>query len=92
MTGHVIDLQAGREQGGAVDRCAGAFLGSHMLSIFTRGTDASHSASTSRPRRSSNASAARRSAELSQACVEDIDYAARRELDKALVGQLATCR
>ena len=29
---------------------------------------------------------------LSQACVEDIDYAARRELDKALVRQLATCR
>jgi len=27
-----------------------------------------------------------------QACVEDIDYAARRELDKALVGQRATCR
>jgi DNA replication protein DnaC len=29
---------------------------------------------------------------LSQACVEDIDYAARRELDKTLVRQLATCR
>ena len=29
---------------------------------------------------------------LSQACVEDIDYAARRELDKALVRQLATGR
>jgi DNA replication protein DnaC len=29
---------------------------------------------------------------LSQACVEDIDYAARRELDKALLRQLATCR
>lgn len=29
---------------------------------------------------------------LSQACVEDIDYAARRELDKSLVRQLATCR
>jgi DNA replication protein DnaC len=29
---------------------------------------------------------------LSQACVEDIDYAARRELDKAVVRQLATCR
>lgn len=29
---------------------------------------------------------------LSQACVEDIDYAAKRELDKAVVRQLATCR
>jgi DNA replication protein DnaC len=29
---------------------------------------------------------------LSQACVEDIDFAARRELDKAVVHQLATCR
>jgi len=29
---------------------------------------------------------------LSQACVEGIDYPARRELDKALVRQLATCR
>lgn len=29
---------------------------------------------------------------LSQACVEDVDYAPRRELDKALVRQLATCR
>src|SRR5207244_3365580 len=29
---------------------------------------------------------------LSQACVEDIDYAARRELERALVRQLATCR
>jgi DNA replication protein DnaC len=29
---------------------------------------------------------------LGQACVEDIDYAARRELDKAVVRQLATCR
>ena len=29
---------------------------------------------------------------LSQACVEGIDYAPRRELDKALVRQLATCR
>lgn len=29
---------------------------------------------------------------LSQACVEDIDYPARRELDKAVVRQLATCR
>ena len=29
---------------------------------------------------------------LSQACVEDIDHAARRELDKALLRQLATCR
>jgi hypothetical protein len=28
---------------------------------------------------------------LSQACVEDLDYAPRRELDKALVRQLATC-
>lgn len=29
---------------------------------------------------------------LGQACVEDIDYPARRELDKATVRQLATCR
>ena len=29
---------------------------------------------------------------LAQACVEDIDYAARRELDKAVVRQLASCR
>jgi DNA replication protein DnaC len=29
---------------------------------------------------------------LSQACIEDIDYAARRELDKAVIRQLATCR
>ncbi len=29
---------------------------------------------------------------LSQACVEAIDYPARRELDKALIRQLATCR
>jgi DNA replication protein DnaC len=29
---------------------------------------------------------------LAQACLEDIDYAARRELDKAVVRQLATCR
>ena len=29
---------------------------------------------------------------LSQACIEDIDYAARRELDRAVVRQLATCR
>ena len=29
---------------------------------------------------------------LNQACVEDIDYAARRELDRPLVRQLATCR
>lgn len=29
---------------------------------------------------------------LSQACVEDIDYPPRRELDKAVVRQLATCR
>jgi DNA replication protein DnaC len=29
---------------------------------------------------------------LSHACLEDIDYAARRELDKAVVRQLATCR
>lgn len=29
---------------------------------------------------------------LAQACVEDIDYPARRELDKAVVRQLATCR
>ena len=29
---------------------------------------------------------------LPQACVEDIDYPARRELDKAVIRQLATCR
>lgn len=29
---------------------------------------------------------------LSTACVEDIDYAAKRELDKALIRQLASCR
>ncbi len=29
---------------------------------------------------------------LSQACVEDIDYPARRELDRAVIRQLATCR
>ncbi len=29
---------------------------------------------------------------LSSACVEDVDYAPRRELDKAVVRQLATCR
>ena len=29
---------------------------------------------------------------LGQACVEDIDYAARRELDKAVMRQLASCR
>jgi DNA replication protein DnaC len=29
---------------------------------------------------------------LSNACIEDIDYAARRELDKSLVRQLAACR
>src|ERR1017187_9075080 len=29
---------------------------------------------------------------LAQACVEDIDYAARRDLDKAVVRQLASCR
>lgn len=29
---------------------------------------------------------------LSNACVEDIDFSARRELDKAVVRQLATCR
>src|SRR5207249_7754868 len=29
---------------------------------------------------------------LNQACVEDIDYAARRELERALLRQLATCR
>lgn len=29
---------------------------------------------------------------LGQACVEDIDYPARRELDKAVIRQLATCR
>src|SRR5580658_8469672 len=29
---------------------------------------------------------------LSQACVEDIDYPTRRELDKAVVRQLASCR
>lgn len=29
---------------------------------------------------------------LSQACVEDIDYPARRELDKAVIRQLSSCR
>jgi len=29
---------------------------------------------------------------LGSACIEDIDYAARRELDRAVVRQLATCR
>jgi DNA replication protein DnaC len=29
---------------------------------------------------------------MSQACIEDIDYPAKRELDKAVVRQLATCR
>jgi len=29
---------------------------------------------------------------LAQACIEDIDYPARRELDRAVVRQLATCR
>lgn len=29
---------------------------------------------------------------LAEACVEDIDYSARRELDRAVVRQLATCR
>ena len=29
---------------------------------------------------------------ITQACVEDIDYAARRELDRAVMRQLATCR
>jgi DNA replication protein DnaC len=29
---------------------------------------------------------------LSQACVEDIDYSPRRELDRAVIRQLATCR
>jgi DNA replication protein DnaC len=29
---------------------------------------------------------------LGAACVEDIDYSAKRELDKAVVRQLATCR
>jgi DNA replication protein DnaC len=29
---------------------------------------------------------------LAQACVEDIDYSARREIDKAVVRQLASCR
>ena len=29
---------------------------------------------------------------LSNACIEDIDYSARRELDRAVVRQLATCR
>jgi len=29
---------------------------------------------------------------ISQACIEDVQYAARRELDKAVVRQLATCR
>ena len=35
---------------------------------------------------------ARGEAPLAQACIEDIDYAARRELDKAVVRQLASCR
>ena len=29
---------------------------------------------------------------ITQACIEDVDYAARRELDKSVVRQLATCR
>jgi DNA replication protein DnaC len=29
---------------------------------------------------------------LSQACIEDIEYSARRELDRAVIRQLATCR
>lgn len=29
---------------------------------------------------------------LSQACIEDVDYAARRELDRSQIRQLATCR
>jgi DNA replication protein DnaC len=29
---------------------------------------------------------------LGQACIEDIDYSAKRELDKAVIRQLATCR
>ena len=29
---------------------------------------------------------------LPQACLEAIDYPARRELDKAVIRQLATCR
>jgi len=29
---------------------------------------------------------------LASACVEDIDYPAKRELDKAVIRQLATCR
>ena len=29
---------------------------------------------------------------LSQACVEDIDYSSKRELDKAVMRQLASCR
>ena len=29
---------------------------------------------------------------LGAACIEDVDYAARRELDKAVIKQLATCR
>src|SRR5439155_503808 len=29
---------------------------------------------------------------LSQACIEDIDYSARREIDKAVIRQLASCR
>jgi DNA replication protein DnaC len=29
---------------------------------------------------------------LSQACIEDIDYSARRQLDKAQIRSLATCR
>src|SRR6266852_5555803 len=29
---------------------------------------------------------------VSQACIENIDYAAKRDLDKAVIRQLATCR
>lgn len=29
---------------------------------------------------------------LTQACIEDVDYAAKRELDKAVIRQLSTCR
>jgi hypothetical protein len=29
---------------------------------------------------------------IHQACIEDIDYSARRELDKSVIRQLATCR
>jgi len=43
-----------------------------------------------------NARMARRTREaklrLPSACIEDVDYSARRELDKAVVRQLATCR